>query len=651
MKGVIYLGNSEFEDLAIFCGAGISKNSGLPLAGKLKQCILKKLLVEESDMNEIMNSNLPLEAFIEAISENTDVSKILQIFQKGEPNTNHILIAKLAKSGYLRTICTTNFDLLIERALEKEGLRENVDFERYYNEEDFSRIDFNKLSDKVKIFKIHGSIDDIESIRITMKAVASKTLSDKRMNVIKYLFSTGNHRKVLILGYSCSDEFDITPQIQSIEENQKEIIFVDHCEEGKEIEDIKIKEERNPFRKSPGKRIKCNTDHFIKELWDSLKGIGKYELIKSKIDSKIYIDSWATDLIPGLKFFIAGLMFTKISNFNKSIEFYDKSLEIASAVGDKTGEAGCYGNLGIAHYGLGDFNKAIEHYEKSLQLNIEIGNKGEESSCYANLGNAYLGLGDFRRAIGYFEKALEIDKAAGDKAGEAKCYGNLANAYFRSDLSKAIKFYGRSLKITKATGDKTGEAKCCGNLGNAYHGLGDFKKAIKYHEESLRIKKAVGDKAGEARCYVGLGNIYRSWGDFERALEYYKKSFEIAKEVGNKAMESSCHGDLGNVYYGLGDFKKAIEFYEKSLEIAKKIRDKLGEGTCYTNLGSAYGSLGDFKRAIEYFLDAEKTLEGIGQIYHLKVVYRNLALAYEKIGDNEKVEDYKRKLSGDVKIL
>ena len=118
-----YLDISGFKEkeFAVFCGAGISKNSGLPLANELKRYILEKLPIDKKDIEEVMASNFPFEAFIETISENTDISEILEIFQNGEPNTNHILIAKLAKNGYLKTIFTTNFDLLIEKALEKEG--------------------------------------------------------------------------------------------------------------------------------------------------------------------------------------------------------------------------------------------------------------------------------------------------------------------------------------------------------------------------------------------------------------------------------------------------------------------------------------------------------------------------------------------------
>lgn len=94
--------------MVLFCGTGISKNSGLPLSNELKLYILEKLFVDkninsEKDIKKIMKSNLPFEAFMEIISENNGISDILDMLISGKPNTNHIMISKLAKKGYLRT--------------------------------------------------------------------------------------------------------------------------------------------------------------------------------------------------------------------------------------------------------------------------------------------------------------------------------------------------------------------------------------------------------------------------------------------------------------------------------------------------------------------------------------------------------------------
>ncbi|MCK4532883.1 tetratricopeptide repeat protein [bacterium] len=554
------------KELVIYCGAGISLNSGVPLANDLKLYILEKLSVDKKDIygympkkemenifgekdtswhelfenpgeeNLLFKTNfedliyeliddeikqkkmlavcrenipyskikhsIPFELFMEIIAENLDIPDILNMYKDEKKiNTNHVLIAKLAKVGLAKNIFTTNFDLLIERALEEEELKRDKDFKVYYNEKHFSEIDFNDDGHKkIRIFKIHGSAEDYKSIRTTMKGVASKVLSDKRKALIRHIFSSGKHKKVLILGYSCSDEFDITPQIQNIGENKKEIIYVDHSTTKEEIEDLKkeenensSEEEKNPFKSFSGKKIRYNINTLIENIWISLKDISKeeYELIPSETEQKRrafkwrkYVDEWAKGLEGGegsFKSFIAGRIFYNISNYNKQIKYYEKSLGIAKAIGDKAGESKCYTNLGVAYDSLGDYKRAIEYYEKSLEIAKAIGDKAEESKCYVNLGTVYESLGDFQRAIEYQEKSLKIAKSIGYKQGELACYTNLGLVYHRlGEYNRAIEYYLKAEGIFKETKQYHYLKVVYDNLSLAYEKTGNYEQSEKY---------------------------------------------------------------------------------------------------------------------------------------------------------------------------
>lgn len=52
-------------EIAIFAGAGISKDSGLPLAFDLKKSMLTKLITNKKDIKEIMHSDVPFEYFVQ----------------------------------------------------------------------------------------------------------------------------------------------------------------------------------------------------------------------------------------------------------------------------------------------------------------------------------------------------------------------------------------------------------------------------------------------------------------------------------------------------------------------------------------------------------------------------------------------------------
>lgn len=467
----------ERNQIAVFCGAGISKNSGLPLAQELKGYLLSKLQIEKKDIKEIMVSNLPFEIFMETISEQADISELLNLYKIGKPNVNHFFLARLAKKGYFKTIFTTNFDVLIEDALLREGLKDGRDFRRYFTEEHFSSLTNRKNTNKLNLIKIHGCINEKESVRITMRNIASNNLSGKRMGAIEHLFSNGKHKRVLILGYSCSDLFDITPQIQSVEEKTKEVILIQHQKErGREkVEGINFNGEKNPFKNYPGKRISVDTDKFIRYLWQVCKkAIGEYKDITSSVEWRTLVDNWINELKNGVGYLIAGAIFLKISNSRKAINYLKKSL--AREVGDEE-RAICYGNLGSAYRNLGNFKKAIAYHRKSVAIAKFIGSKVIQAKGYGNMGVIYGSLGNYQKEIGYHKKSMLLNRNIKNEVGVAICYTNLGVAYDSfKDFKKGFKYHNRAISLSKNIGDKSIEAKSYLNLGHTYYRLGDHEK-------------------------------------------------------------------------------------------------------------------------------------------------------------------------------
>jgi len=634
------------EETIVFCGAGISFNSGLPLANDLVRYVLEKLTVSREEIETIINSNLPFESFIETLYNNSKIDRIFDIFDLGEPNTNHFLLAKLAKAKYLKTICTTNFDQLIEKAMEREGLVRGKDFQVFYQENDLDHIDWD--DDKIHLIKIHGSVEDKKNMAITLQQVAKKVLSQKRMGVIEHIFSKGAHNNVLILGYSCSDVFDISPQIEAIRENHKKVIYIDHNEEEEElIKDIADKKQKNPFKHFSGsKRVVYKTNKLVKELWDYyLPEVDFPRTTIANILWKKCVDDWFLETeekyTEGAKYAIAGIIFDKISEYESTVVFYEQALSIARDIGDKQNEGKWLGNLGIAYDSFGDYQKAIEFHEQALSIARDIGDKHGEGSRLGNLGAVYFSLGDYQKTIEFYEQALSIARDIGDKQNEGSWLGNLGIAYYSlGDYHKATEFYEQALSIARDIGDKQNEGKWLGNLGIAYYSLGDYHKAIEFHEQTLSITRDIGDKYGEGRGLGNLGAVYFSLGDYQKAIEFYEQALSIARDIGDKYSEGGELGNLGTVYKNLGDYHKAIEFYEQALRISRDIGDKKNEGSWFGNLGNAYVSLGDYHKATEFYEQALRISRDIGDKKNEGIWLSNLGIAYENLGDYHKAIEF-----------
>lgn len=140
-----------------------------------------------------------------------------------------------------------------------------------------------------------------------------------------------------------------------------------------------------------------------------------------------------------------GSIFQGWRNYN---EYHKKHLEGAIESGDKAGEGHAYGNLGMVFDRVGDRAKAIEYLELNLAIVKELGDRVGERTVCGNLGRVHHGLKNFERAIEYHEMQLSI-------AEEEKCEIDEARAYYHKgcnlesleSLKEALACYKSSARL------------------------------------------------------------------------------------------------------------------------------------------------------------------------------------------------------------
>lgn len=192
-------------DAVVFVGSGASISSGLPdwrtfLSGLLEYAerlrtrgmdstdagwLRTRQLLEGGDFlqaAEMLQRELPTPTFI---------SYIESVFgAAAEPNEIHRSIARLPFSLAL----TNNFDVLLESAYRNAAC---------FNWKDTDAI-FNAIrSKKFGIVKLHGSVRDVESIRLTRTHYRDSTFSNPELN--ECLKSLLTWKTLLFIGYSLRD--------------------------------------------------------------------------------------------------------------------------------------------------------------------------------------------------------------------------------------------------------------------------------------------------------------------------------------------------------------------------------------------------------------------------------------------------------------
>ena len=131
---------------ALLLGSGISRSSGIPTGWEVVLDLIRKIAILEGENCEPD----PTEWFKQKFQADPDYSKLLDEISKTPterqqllrgyfeptederaqelkaPSDAHKSIAQLVASGYLRVIITTNFDRLIEKALEDIGIAPTI---------------------------------------------------------------------------------------------------------------------------------------------------------------------------------------------------------------------------------------------------------------------------------------------------------------------------------------------------------------------------------------------------------------------------------------------------------------------------------------------------------------------------------------------
>ncbi len=436
---------SNYEDLlsnsySVFFGAGLSIHSGLPSAFSLISTIVNRLpfdSIEKKDLLTSLLERLPFEAFIEILDQYSDIDPLLNIFEGATPNDNHRFLAKLLVTGRTKTLCTTNFDDLLENAIKEEGWEQDKDYLLISDLRSFNSVNWD--SSIPKVIKIHGSINNREEMAITLRQVASHQVFEPRKKAIEYLFNSGSHSHVLVAGYSCSDIFDISPQIESLS-SKKTIFFVEHDTKSNSIEELGNKKNKNPFRKYKGIRLLANTDMVVSDL--AVMSGAEFGKDKSKLDSSSALEcvqSWVELFdAQSRQAYLNGIcasLYKSLSMYQNALKYYYRALD---SFDNPLLQGRVLADAATSQYHLGDYESAIKFNLASLKISRVTVDKESGAGCLGSLSQIYLEKGELDRAVQNGHESLESYKSIEDYKGQARQHGTLGSIYcHRGELDKS----------------------------------------------------------------------------------------------------------------------------------------------------------------------------------------------------------------------
>jgi CHAT domain-containing protein/uncharacterized protein HemY len=288
-----------------------------------------------------------------------------------------------------------------------------------------------------------------------------------------------------------------------------------------------------------------------------------------------------------------------------ALHAFQKALEIARELPDRTLEGKALSSIGEAYLFLSDSEQAIASAQQSLALARELPNRELEAASLSILGAANIGK-DAAKSLAYQQQALTIVRELNNpnRPLEVKVLRRLGHTYRQQkDYPQAIDAYQHSLEVARAIRDRDSEKSALNQLSNAYQSLQQYPKAIEMTQQLLGIAREESDRFTEINQLSNLGDIYYSnLNDNPKAIEVYQQALQIAETIQRQDLQIDGLLNIARSTYQIAktpsDYQNAIELAQRGLKLAQNIKDVSRQARALAVVGNSYRQLKDYPNAI-----------------------------------------------------
>lgn len=203
--------------------------------------------------------------------------------------------------------------------------------------------------------------------------------------------------------------------------------------------------------------------------------------------------------------------------------------------------AACWIGAGVLAQAHADLEGALRRYERSLEVARAIGDPNAIGNALKDIGNihGYLGQLDAMRDV--TEQALALFRTTGHLGGIGATLVNLGNVAFfdeRYDDAKAL--YEEAVPLLRVRDDQRGVARAVGNLAEVAWQRGDTDGARRMHEEALAIHRALGERGFIAEALRNYGAFLCDIGDADTGFALLRQGLADAAALQARETIAQC---------------------------------------------------------------------------------------------------------------
>ena len=494
------------SEVLYLCGAGISYTppTCLPTVRTFVNGIVRHCVNDAQSREHIVTTisaqqfGRRFEVLVDEMTQlkNSVELRIGELFTSDTPNLIHHYLAERCQVG--STILTTNFDNCVELAGTVDAARIIFNGSDLIGTEPLTSV----------IVKPHGSIpftplEEATELVATVSALARTARGfEQYPKWQEYLLNLLRRKTIVVMGYSGSDDFDISPIL--MEASPKEIVWIDY-----DGDDYSLRQ-ADLILAPPSVQSICNSAPSLYIRGACAYALSKYSALtttNSATDPARRIDSWLCahyesdqdkeELLNlllihyGLHKIVTDRMVRATSteiHMQRSWSYYSQGqyksaitelqpLQISGLSRKQKMKRSYF--ISISYYFLGNLKKAYQYGTDAYRMACDIGDEAEKQSTLLNLASIAFHEENYTNAKRLYLKASESEQCSHSLETEATVYFGLGCIEDMTDnKTDALRLYRSARDIFQKLGNFNTTIWLDANIGQILIALGDYEVAL-----------------------------------------------------------------------------------------------------------------------------------------------------------------------------
>ncbi|MGE0078291.1 MAG: tetratricopeptide repeat protein [Bacteroidales bacterium] len=339
------------------------------------------------------------------------------------------------------------------------------------------------------------------------------------------------------------------------------------------------------------------------------------------------------------------------SNYNKSLDYWQKALQLAEKINKRNLVADSYHQIGYCYQKMGEFALALKNFNNAAEIYSFLDDKKNLGGVLNDIGLIYRNWGKYDKALENYINAQKIFDKILNIEGSAMVSNSIGQIYYyRENYPKAIDYFIRYYNINKKLNNARATAGAANNIASVYLEMRKYDESLQYYLNALKIYDSLNIRIGVAIIRDNIGSLFYQKQQYDDALLYHNSALKIFEELNSPVRICNTLRNIGMVYVKQKRFNSAILVLDKSLALAEKVGQKDAIKDVYQVLAEANQSNGNFEKAYNYLTLYNSIKDSILNAESIEK-FENLQAEYEAERRENELASINRQLETQRKVL